>query len=288
MYRLLATKLRVRAAFFVLVACCSTGCAASSGYPLMDVDIIDTRQLPSIIRESSGLYCTAQGAVTINDSGNDTTLYFLNETGRIENKARLDFPNKDIEAITASDAFFYVADIGNNRGNRNYVSVRQVDRKSYRKIKTFRLTYAGNTPSANTPYNHDYDAEALTAKEDKLVLFSKSWATEKARVYEVTPSPKSQKLTAVKTISGLPGIITGADWDTANHRFVVVGYNSNLLGVLRPFIAVLDNKYEVVSVSPLERFGQVEGVCVKADGEIWLTQEKSPLQDARLIRLKIK
>ncbi|MBD3586879.1 hypothetical protein HHX48_14125 [Salinimonas sp. HHU 13199] len=273
---------------FILVTCCAAGCAASSDYPLMKLDIVDSRVLPNVIKESSGLFCTPEGAVTINDSGNDTILYFLNETGRIDRNVRLDFPNKDIEALTANADFFYVADIGNNRGNRNYVSVREVDRHAYKKTKTLRLTYAGNTPSANTPYNHDYDGEALTAKDDKLVLFSKSWDSGDARVYEIAPAPKSQKLTAIATIKGLPGIITGADWDTLNQRFLVVGYNSNLLGVLRPFIAIVDSDYQVVSVSPLERFGQVEGVCARADGEVWLTQEKSPLQDARLIRLKIK
>ena len=288
MFSFIARKSMVRAVTLLLAAVVSAGCAASSGYSLMKIDVIDTQKLPGAVNETSGLFCTAGGAVTVNDSGNDTVLYFLNENGNITKKAQLDFPNKDIEAITASDRYFYIADIGNNRGNRNYVSVRQLDRQTYKKIKTFRLTYKGNTPSANTPYNHDYDAEALTVREDKLVLFSKSWDTEHARVYQIASSTKSQELTAVQVIKGLPGIITGADWDHANQRFIVVGYNSNLLGVLRPFIAVLASDYRVVSVSPLERFGQVEGICAKANGEIWLTQEKSPLQDARLIRLKIK
>jgi len=272
----------------VLITVGTTGCSAAIRPSKDKVTIIEHRPLPEEVSETSGLFCTKDGAVTVNDSGNSSTLYFLNDQGVVRKHTQLTFPNKDIEAITGNDDRFFIGDVGNNRGQRNFVTLRQVNRQTYKKEQSYRLTYKNNNPSTNFPYNHDYDAEALTLKNDTLVMFSKSWQSEIANVYEIARSPNSQTLSPVKTIDGLPGIITGADWDETNQQYVVVGYNSNLLGFLRPFLATLSESYVITGVNELEGFGQVEGVCVKTDGEIWLTQEASPLQDARLIRLKLQ
>ncbi|WP_018982455.1 hypothetical protein [Salinimonas chungwhensis] len=274
--------------FVLLITVGAGGCAASTPQSALTVTMVKHTPLPDEINESSGLFCTKDGAVTVNDSGNSSTLYFLNDQGTISRLEELSLPNKDIEAITANDDFFFIGDIGNNRGQRNYVSIRQVNRQTYQKEQSYRLTYEGNNPAANFPYNHDYDAEALTIKNNKLVMFSKSWESDIAHVYEIDASPTAQVLTPVADIDGLPGIITGADWDEHNQRYVVVGYTSNLLGFLRPFLATLSETYAVTGISELEDFGQVEGVCVAASGEVWLTQEASPLQDARLIRVKLQ
>ena len=257
-------------------------CSASDPFPKLTVEVLDSQRLDTRLEETSGLVCTGDSAITLNDSGNTAALFRIDKQGRIQNRYPLDFDNKDFEAVTADEDYFYIGDIGNNRGKRPYVNVRQVARSDFTKRQTLRLTYADNTPDNNLPYMHDYDAEALVNQNDHLLLFSKSWASESVKVYQVAKDKKNQNLTPVAQIDGLPGLVTGADWDAEHRRFVVVGYEHSPIGLFQPFVALVSADFVIEGVARLEQFGQVEGVCVNNASQIWLTQESTPLDSARL------
>ena len=263
-------------------------CSASDELPRLKTEVLASHKLDNMLNETSGLVCTAQTAVTTNDSGNDAALFEVNDSGDIVRQHALDFANKDFEAVTADEDYFYIGDVGNNKGHRPYVSIRKVDRKTFQKVKTLRLTYTDNSPKTNIPYAHDYDAESLVNRTDHLILFSKSWASQQARVYRIEKDAKDQTLTAIGTVKGLPGVVTGADWDAANHRYVLVGYKSSAIGLFKPFIATVSPDWHVQGMAMLEGFGQVEGICVRNASEVLITQESSPLNTARIARLAIE
>ena len=192
--------------------------------------------------------------------------------------------NKDWEALTASETHFYVADIGNNGGKRKDLTIYAVVRDGLSPDGKMVVQYEDNKPSKNVSLAHDFDGEALTYVANKLVLFSKSWKSKTAKVYFVDIDKKLQKLKVQASIEGLPGVITGADFDDSTSTYTVVGYEMGGFGFSIPFIAKLSADFKVVKVAQLSNYGQVEAVCVH-DGKTWFTQEKSPFKPAKLVQV---
>ena len=142
------------------------------------------------------------------------------------------------------------------------------------------------TPMLNLPLAHDFDAEALTIRDDVLVMFSKSWSSGVANVYELNMDNTEQTLQPIAQVNDLPGIVTGADYDAESRKYYLVGYKTTFIGLPKPFLVVLDESYQQEELVYLRGFGQVEGVCSHADS-IWFTQEDNHLSPAKLVQIKI-
>lgn len=264
-----------------------SSCSTTPVRDVLGVDIVSSHPLPEVLAETSGLSCAGDQAYTINDSGNAPVLYRLSAAGQLAGQTTLPVANHDWEALAASGSAVFVADIGNNRGKRQTIRIHQLDATSLQLERQLALSYAGNTPADNQPYAHDFDAEALAYNDNQLILFSKSWHSGQARVYQIDVQKPATPLTPIAMINTLPGLITGADWDARNSRYVVVGYHTNAIGWFTPFIATVSATFAVTGVAELAGMAQVEAVCVNHTGDIWLTQERSPWQAARLVRLRL-
>ena len=263
-----------------------TGCSVSADTQ-RGVEVLSSYSLDNALKETSGLFCIDGGAFSINDSGNKPELFTINELGKITGKAELDITNQDWETITGNEDYLYIGDIGNNAGKRKNLKIYRIDRKDSSKTEKLRFTYTGNKPVDNVPYAHDYDGEAMTMRDGKLQIFSKSWATETAHVYNVQDIKAKQALSPIANVEGLPGVVTGVDWSEEKQEYALVGYRSNALGMFKPFIATISNEYQVTGVHMLSQFAQVEGVCHAPNGNIWITQESSPYTSAKIAVLKI-
>ena len=269
---------------FAFISACQS---STSEYP--DYEVVVEYSLPAELNETSGLYCPdADSIYSINDSGNDPVIYQLNQRGEIMHQRRLQ-KNQDWESITCDEQFFYVGDIGNNKGKRSSVDIQVVDKSSASEkvVRTLKVSYDGNDPDKNEYLKHDFDGEALVSVGAKLVLFSKSWKTQVARIYELNKSDKKQRVTPVKLLGGLPGVITGVDYDSRHKHFIVVGYNIVGFGNFSPFMALLDEDYSVLSSWLLPGFNQVEGVCVDPQGDVWISQESSVFSTHKLAKLRL-
>lgn len=89
--------------------------------------------LPEDVRESSGLARGARGDVfwTHNDAGNDPVLYAIDETGSLRDRVRVTGASlvdwEDIESAPCADGrCLLVADIGDNDGDRDSITIYQV------------------------------------------------------------------------------------------------------------------------------------------------------------------
>ncbi|MEY4350275.1 MAG: hypothetical protein RL078_322, partial [Bacteroidota bacterium] len=80
--------------------------------------------------ESSGLLCLNDTLYSINDSGNSPTLKALNPANgqTIAEWFVANAQNVDWEAIGASPTVLFIADFGNNMGNRQYFDIYQIQR----------------------------------------------------------------------------------------------------------------------------------------------------------------
>lgn len=262
---------------------CSTTTTASSDR----LKVLAEHGLIAELGETSGLYCSQGKHYTIADSGNSPSLYAIDSQGTITNRVEVAKKNRDWESITGDDEYLYIGDFGNNAGKRNDLLIYKIRRSDLKQESKLTFSYNQYDIRKNEAYAHDYDAEAMVSVNDKLVLFSKSWLTNVVNIYHLDKSTTNQQLVPFKRLKGLPGVVTGADWDNVNQQFVLVGYNSNAFGITDPFIALLSEDYELQETFILKGFGQVEGLCVKPNSEIWITQENAPFSMAKLVKLQL-
>lgn len=200
----------------------------------------------------------------------------------------------DIEAIAGNAQWLWLADIGNNAGQRSQLQLLPFDRQQQRWLAARTLTYS-NYPTAATlqKYQHDFDAEALVFNGQHLVMFSKSWQSRQSHIYLIDPAATAQSLTATTRTAQLPGVITDAAYDALTQRYLLLGYrrfHDNLWSLLlhdnyQGFIAVLDQHFALRHLLHLPASGQVEGICLDPQRRIWISQEQSEQRNAQLFLL---
>ena len=253
--------------------------------------VLEEHNLPEVLKETSGLYCPQVGsAFTVNDSGNKPIIYNIDHTGQIIAKKTVATKNKDWEALTGDNQNFYVGDIGNNDGKRKFVQIHAVpklDSSVESSITTTELYYVNNSVKKNKYLKHDFDAETLINVDDSLFLFSKSWNTGILFIYQLNKIVPKQFVKHIGMIEGLPGIVTGGDFDNKNNRFILVGYELKRLGSFYPFIAIVNKDLTLNNFFELADYGQVEAICVTPSGEVWFTQESSFFSNHKLVKLKV-
>ena len=264
-----------------------SACAVQYPTPNAQLQIKSIVELPKELSETSGLFCDVDGMYSLNDSGNAPIIYRINYQGEIIERTRLPLTNKDWEAITADVSSFYIADVGNNKGKREQVEIHKVNRSNVNDITTITLKYEGNDASNNIPYAHDFDSEAMVKHGDDLLLFSKSWKTGITHVYKVNEGEIEQTISTFASIEGLPGVVTGVDFDQHQNKFVITGYKSDPFGNFSTFMAQISEDFTLLDVWPLEQYKQVEGICVDNNGMYWFSEEATEGRKASLSSAKV-
>lgn len=255
------------------------------------------RLLSSEVAETSGLVCLDDGKfLTLNDSSNPPVLFQLDTTGRIIRRTDTKASNQDWEALALHQGQLWIADIGNNSGQRTALQLYHAPLTAVQtnqlSVDTLTLQYPQAALTKAMPYQHDLDAEALVSTGEKLLLFSKNWLGMQSTVYVVDTAAGISVLKPVGNTTALPGLITDAVYSPQHQVFVVTGYQNFRLnplafmfsGDFSPFLAVLDKKFRLITSVPIETGGQLEAVCLDKAQNIWLSQEKSPHQPAALWR----
>jgi hypothetical protein len=264
-----------------------SACAVQYPTPNAQLQIKSIVELPKELSETSGLFCDVDGMYSLNDSGNAPIIYRINYQGEIIERTSLPLTNKDWEAITADASSFYIADVGNNKGKREQVEIHKVNRSNVNDITTITLKYEGNDASNNIPYAHDFDSEAMVKHGDDLLLFSKSWKTGITHVYKVNEGEIEQTISTFASIDGLPGVVTGVDFDQHQNKFVITGYKSDPFGNFSTFMAQISKDFTLLDVWPLEQYKQVEGICVDNNGMYWFSEEATEGRKASLSSAKV-
>lgn len=264
------------------LACALVACISYYPAPSSTLSVKSLTPLPEELAETSGLYCESDNMLSLNDSGNAPVLFKVDFDGNIVQQLPLAITNKDWEAVTADDRHYFIADVGNNGGKREQVEVYKISRENINEIAILTLTYEGNSVSDNLPYAHDFDSEAMVKKDNELLLFSKSWRSGITYIYAIDEQKGSQHIAPIAEIRGLPGVVTGADFDTRRNVFVVTGYKSDPFGNFSAFMAQIAPNFSLQNIWPLENYKQVEGVCVDKLGRYWFSEEATKGRPASL------
>src|SRR4051812_7217146 len=204
----------------------------SCAYPYTHVNPAKVTSLDTMLMESSGLVFTDGRLWTHNDSGNPADICSIDTaTGAVLQTVHIDnFPNTDWEDITGDSSYIYIADCGNNNGDRHDLKILRIAKADigtaaviHVNAQVINLSYADQTSFTSNPFNN-YDCEAIIAVHDSLYLFTKDRGDNQTRVYRVTKMPGTYTLSPYASYN-VGGLITGATCNVQTGEIVLVGYS---------------------------------------------------------------
>ena len=239
--------------------------------PLKNYKIADSNDT---LRETSGLTLMNGKLYSFNDGGNPNEVYEINpENGQIISTIKVDFPNRDWEAMTNDGQSLYVGDFGNNGGKRTDLAIYKILDNSHQKI---RFKYQNQPHFSFKKDKHDFDAEAMIFKDGKIYLFSKEWASLKVSKYAINPDAEEEQ--SIKKMEEFKTNFLVTDAFYFNKKLYLVGYNK----IAKAFLMIFDEdengnffsgKYTKYKLGSVFKYGQIEGVAVDEKG-IYISAEE--------------
>jgi hypothetical protein len=251
------------------------------------VDIALSKKLD----ETSGLEVINDKLITINDSGNDPIIFYLDQKGNIIDSRKLDCcKNNDWESLAADDEYIYVADFGNNYDTRKNLSVIKVPiYKNRNKIEIINFIYPEQI-KFNTSYrSSQYDAEGLISIDKNLIIFTKNKLKKITEIYSLPKKAgnfKAKKIGSIDTKS----IVTGADYDKTTNTLALtstISFNEYYIHVINDFSLKNQNHQIDTYKIPIGKT-QVESIKIIDPKTFWISSEdESNSSSARLMKVKL-
>jgi hypothetical protein len=260
-------------------------------------EIISKIELPKVINETSGLEFYNNYFVTHNDSGGEPSLYVFNEEGEIIETIGLnknpDFKikNNDWEDITSDNKYFFVADTGNNFGNRDNLNIIRVSKEvDFIVDGIIEISYSDQESFFPRP-KHKFDAEAIIIIEDKIALFSKDRENLYTDLYLVDKNQNGSQILTSEVSYDVSTLITGGDYFENLSLLALVSYNSKgdqYLILFENFeLNNLENNTFKKFKIPLEE-AQIEAVKIIDEKTFWVTSEDEGIGSPFMYKIKVK
>ena len=273
--------------------------SCSSGQEKEDFEnaiILETIVLPKIINETSGLEILNNQFITHNDSGGEPSLYFFSQNGEIINSITLEeesfweIYNNDWEDITADEDYIYIADTGNNFGNRDNLNIIKVKTTDFSIDSKIDISYKDQQTFLPRP-KHKYDAEALFLIEDKIAVLSKDRDNLFTDLYLIDKQSNSKQALESKTTYNVNSLITGGDYNKDMSLLALVSYNSKgsqFLILFEDFNleTLTEKKFRKFKI-PLER-AQIEAIKIIDDKTFWITSEDEGIGSPYMYKIKVE
>ncbi|MFC7620370.1 hypothetical protein [Microlunatus sp. GCM10028923] len=223
------------------------------------------------IEESSGLATDFDNERywTVNDSGDEGRAFALDSDGEVTGTLSFRGEPTDIEAVAFHDGRLYLADIGDNDGEREFVTVYYFDNaepgSESRQYRSFDFEYPDGPR----------DAEALYVDDDgRLYIVSKE---SDGGVYAAPENPSRQGVNELERIADAPAFVTDA-----------VSLPDGQGVALRTYVSVeiYDNDdHELIARAPLPFQRQGESITVSLDGENLLVGSEG--KDSEVLQVAI-
>ena len=254
--------------------------------------VVEDINLSKKLDETSGLEIINKQLVTINDSGNDPVLFYINESGNILDERKLNCcKNNDWESLAADSDYVYIADFGNNYDTRKNLSIIKIpiDKSSNENPEIISFLYPEQKKFKRIYRRSEYDAEALISFGDILLIFTKNKRKKITEIYSLPKyggNFKAQKIGSLNTES----IVTGADYDKKTNTLVLtstINFDEYYILVINDFS--LNNKDHKINMYeiPIGKT-QVEAIKIIDENTFWITSEdESSSSSARLMKIKL-
>ena len=260
-------------------------------------EIVSKIVLPKIINETSGLEFYNNNFITHNDSGGEPSLYVFNEMGEVIETIGLnknpdfEIENNDWEDITNDNEYLFVADTGNNFGNRDNLNIIRVSKGTDFMVDgIIEISYSDQESFFPRP-KHKYDAEAIIVIEDKIALFSKDRENLNTDLYLVDKNQNGSQILTSEVSYNVNTLITGGDYDEDRNLLALVSYNSKGTQYLLLFenfkLNNLENNTFKKFIIPLEQ-AQIEAVKIIDEKTFWVTSEDEGIGSPFMYKIEVK
>lgn len=274
-----------------------SGCALATGLPTVSVD--SSVKLQSKVTETSGLAAAGGLLWTINDSGDKPRLYGLDPTsGKVERKVRLKGAiNYDWEDLAHDDRYLYIADTGNNSGEREVLKIYriaqdQLDQKGRQSADTIQLRYADYAAQFGGKKSHNVDCEAIARVDDQLWLFTKNRGDQKTRLYKAELTLNDVQVLEPRGEYPVKGLVTAVDFNPQTRELALLEYGYGAAfgqaSIWRVPVAEGLPDWNRAQRHLIRESGQWEAILWDSDDGVILTAEGSFFGQARLARIKFK
>jgi len=274
----------------LLIVCFS--CNEDSIENYIEAEILTTIKLPKEINETSGLEIINNNFITHNDSGGNPVLYEFNQEGVIINRFNINdgsgynLENVDWEDLGADDEYLYIADTGNNFGNRKDLKLITVDpSNNFQAVNEISISYK-DQESFLPKLRHKFDAEGLTIIDDQIALFSKDRDSLNTDIYFI-PS-NGGPLSSINTFN-VKALITGADYDKDIGLLALISYDSDgnqYIILFQNFNPKGKNSFKKFRI-PIDK-SQMESIKIINKNEFWITSEEEGGEHPTLFKIVVR
>lgn len=253
-----------------------------------EINVVERYDLPKILEETSGLAIRNDTLWTLNDSGNEATLYAISSTGALVDSRETTRTNIDWEDMATANGNLIVADMGNNFGTRKNLYLLEID-----------LNNGGATTLDSIPFHYPeqenfgyqqatpFDAEGVIFIENQLVVFTKNRSTQTTEIYTVSKTSEAAKKIGSFAVGSL---ITGADYHQESNTLALTGYGKNKI----QYLYVINNfTLSTISSASINQYdlhlneAQVEAVAILDPKTFWITSEETTKYNAFLAKVTI-
>jgi len=228
----------------------------------------------------------------VNDSGNRSEVFGVNQLGEIEKVVKVIAKNHDWEDLASDEnGNLYIGDFGNNNRKRRKLSILKIENQellNQDEVAVSKISF--EYPKLEGQKKTSYDAEAFFYYQNYFYIFTKS--REKKRLGRTllfkVPNVKGKHVaTFISEYSFCNHIdcrITAADISEDGKKVVLL--NHQAIFVLTNF-EVHDFFASELTEIPLDHTSQKEGVCFKDDNTLFITDEYSVSTKGNLYSLKL-
>ena len=213
------------------------------------------------------------------------------ETIGLNKNPDFEIENNDWEDITNDNEYLFVADTGNNFGNRDNLNIIRVSKGTDFMVDgIIEISYSDQESFFPRP-KHKYDAEAIIVIEDKIALFSKDRENLNTDLYLVDKNQNGSQILTSEVSYNVNTLITGGDYDEDRNLLALVSYNSNGNQYLLLFenfkLNNLENNTFKKFKIPLEQ-AQIEAVKIIDEKTFWVTSEDEGVGSPFMYKIQVK
>ena len=138
------------------------------------------------------------------------------------------------------------------------------------------FSYKNQLEFNNIGHNHEFDCEAMFARDSSLYLFSKDWKNRETNIYGISKEEGTYETEPLGSWN-VNGLITGADISPDKQFFALVGYIN-----YAPFVWLFEWDNENYFSKKAVRIdlqysydAQTEGICFYGDNQLLISCEET-------------